>query len=121
MASGDFYLELTALNNNPPVTVFGLIDTHAGGSTPAESISELRFDDTVEWFVDFFIPAWPKAVNSTVVIKIGFVSEVTVTDEAVMAVAIRRLDIAEDLGVSHACAFNQVEIDPPDDVDKTVT
>jgi len=46
---------------------------------------------------------------------------VTVTDEAVMAVAIRRLDSAEDLGAAHTYAYNQAEVDPPNDVDKTVT
>ncbi len=121
MASGDIYIQATALSHNPPATVFAVFDIHAGGSTPNEGIAEIRFDDTTEWFADFFVPYWPKAVNSTIRLVIGFAVEVVVTDEAVMAAAIRRLDSAEDLGASHSYAYNQIEVDPPDDVDKTVT
>lgn len=121
MASGDIYIQATALSNNPPATVFAVFDTHAGGSTPNEAIAELRFDDTTEWFVDVFIPYWSKAVNSTVRLVVGFETEVTVTDEAVMAVAIRRLDSAEDLSSAHTYDYEQAEVDPPDNVNKTVT
>ena len=121
MASGDVYIEASALSNNPPATVFAVFDTHAGGATPNEGIAELRFDDTTEWFADIFIPYWPKAVDSTVRLVIGFETEVTVTDAAVMAAAIRRMDSAEDLGAVHTYDYEQAEVDPPDDVDKTVT
>lgn len=103
MASGD----LVALAHYIPVAAnFAALDERSGGSTPAESIIVLDFDDTTVEYADFLCRLFNYA-GGGLTITFDWSATSGVTNNVRWGAAIRRVQQdAEDIDASHTYSFN---------------
>lgn len=106
MASGQIF----ALTPMPPGTTAATFDTRAGGSTPAENVPVLDFDDGTDETYDFYGRLQGYGAGG-LTLKIPYSATSAASGDVVWTAAIRRVaDDAEDIDVSQSYDANTVTV-----------
>lgn len=108
MASGDSLLILVPNASTPPGTLYATLDVMVGGSTPAESVPILDFDDTTVEYADWpiMMPAHYAGTTGITCTIIWSAAE-TAADVVAWEAALRRVaDDAEAITSSHTYVYN---------------
>jgi len=111
MASGDVVVSI--LEDMPPATSYATMDTRAGGSTPAESVSVYDFDASASEYMDF------KALlagydGGGITFHVAWTSTSGTSSNTRWEIAIHRLsDDADDIDTAHTYDFNGVSAPAP--------
>jgi hypothetical protein len=106
MASGDVVGIVQRLV--PTATLNAALDFRAGGSTPAEQVEVLDFDDTTQEYIDW-ICYLENYAGGGLTIDRWWGATTATTGNVRLGMAIRRIaDDAEDIDGAHSYAFNEV-------------
>lgn len=93
----------------PPATLFATFDTRAGGSTPAEAVSVLDYDDTTVEYTDWKVRMPDTYAGGDISIAIDWSATSATTGDVVWEAAIRAVpDDGEDIDGSHSYDYNAV-------------
>ena len=109
MASGDPVVQVLSIM--PPAANAATLDTRAGGSTPAETVDVLDFDDTTVEYMDY------KCVlvgydGGGLTFTLKWSASTATTNDVIWSAAIRRMaDDAEDVDSSHTYVYNDASAD----------
>lgn len=109
MASGNALCLFHAQDGVPPASTYATGDRIAGGSTPAESVPVLDFDQGSDEFIDFYgvLPATYSGGGLTITLMWSASS--ATSGNVVWGLAFRRVaDDAEQLSTSHSYSYNEV-------------
>lgn len=111
MASGDLVGQILAAS--PPATLYATQDVRAGGSTPAENVPVMDFDDSTVEYMDFYgVVQGYDGGGLTVRLKWSATS--ATSGDCVWSGAFRRVaDDAEDVDTAHTYDYNNVTVTAP--------
>lgn len=108
----NFYIQLDALSAVQPAANFATRDIRPGGSTPAENIPVLDFDESTIEYVDFLIRLPSNYAGGGLTVSIEWMATSATSNAVVWSAAIRRIqDDAEDVDTSHSYDYNDASAD----------
>ena len=107
MASGNRLAYIDPLSNQAPAANFATFDTRAGGSTPAEAVPVLDFDDTTVEYADFKVRLPEHYSGGGLTLSIEWSATSATTGNVVWSAAIRRIENdLEDIDAAFTYDYN---------------
>ena len=110
MASGDAVVQV--LKVMPPGASAATMDARPGGSTPAENVRVLDFDAASDEYMDWLCKL-EGYEGGGLTFTLPYMMSSAIADDVVLAIAVRRLDAAEDVDTSHTYSFQSTTATVP--------
>jgi len=110
LASGDSVVQV--LGQMPPGASAATMDARAGGSTPAENVRVLDFDAATDEYMDWLCKLEGYG-GGGLTFTLPFMMSSATTGDVVLALAIRRLNTAEDVDTAHTYSYQSTTVAVP--------